>query len=152
MRSLLPAGGSAKRNPIVLIPAAKARGNSYPPVYKLRPRLPKAERDEKKGTDDPLYAVSLGTESDGFSDDHTGQEPDPNWWRKKPRGERKRVRVTPARAATASLRKGRSPPPGFSWKDWQLPQQQPKRSRKSSNASRKRSADKRKQSADKKKD
>ena len=141
-----------KRSTVVLTPAAQAaqaRGNSFPPIYKLRPRIPKSKRDEKKGTDDPLYEVSLGTESDDFS----GHEPDPDWWNQTPRSERKRERDAQAfRSTTASRRKGRSPPPGFSWKDWQLPQgkPKPKRSRVASNASRKRSADKRKHSAGKK--
>ena len=141
--SAAPAASSdgTRRTPVVLTSAADVRGNSFPPYYKARPKRRRAKDAKKKGTDDPLYEVSLGTESDDFS----GQDPDPNWWIWPTRSEPRRERET--RASTVTQRKGRSPPPGFSWKSWQTPQQKPKRSR---NASRKHSAGKRKQSVDKK--
>ena len=76
-----------KRTTVVLTPATRAaagRHNSFPQIDKLRNRLPKAKRDERKAADDPLYSVSLGTESD----DESGRDPDPNWWNRTPRAEK----------------------------------------------------------------
>ena len=139
-----------KRTPCVLTPAPRAiagRQNSYPQFHKLTNRVPKTKRDERRAADDPLYSVSLGTESD----DESGR-PDPTWWMRSPRGQRKRERDAPAqRSNTISQARGRSPPPGFSWKDLKLPKGRPvpKRSRVASTASRKKSADERKHSAEK---
>ena len=135
-----------KRTPVVLTPAPRAaagRQNSFPQIDKLRNRVPKAKRDERRAADDPLYSVSLGTESD----DESGR-PDPTWWMRSPRGQRKRETDAPSlRSTTISQGRGRSPPPGFSWKDLKLPKGRPvpKRSRVASTASRNKSADKRKQ-------
>ena len=77
-----------KRNPCVLTPgpqASPARQNSHPQFHKLANRVPKAKRDERRAADDPLYAVSLGTESD----DDSGR-PDPTWWLRSPRGQKAR--------------------------------------------------------------
>ena len=77
----------------MLTPASRAsagRQNSYPQIDKLRNRVPKAKRDERRAADDPLYSVSLGTESD----DESGR-PDPTWWMRSPRGQRKRERDAP---------------------------------------------------------
>ena len=138
------------RTPCVLTPgprASPARQNSYPQFHKLANRAPKAKREERRAADDPLYSVSLGTESDEDSG-----RPDPTWWARSPRGQRKRERDPPAlRSSTAVPARGRSPPPGMTWKDLKLPKGKPvhKKSRVSSAASRKQSADKRKHSVDK---
>ena len=138
------------RTPCVLTPgprASPARQNSHPQFYKLANRASKAKREERRAADDPLYSVSLGTESDEDSG-----RPDPTWWARSPRGQRKRERDPPAlRSSTAIPARGRSPPPGMTWKDLKLPKGKPvhKKSRVSSAASRKKSADKRKHSTDK---
>ena len=46
--------GDTKRTPVVLTPAAQARGNSFLPHYKARPRNHKAKEAKKAGADDPL--------------------------------------------------------------------------------------------------
>ena len=134
--------GLPARKPCVLTPgpqAGPARHNSHPQFEKLANRTSKAKRAQRRAANDPLYSISLSTETE----DETGR-PFPLWWAQTPPGQRKRERgphepLEPRATTTLPQRgRGRSPPPGLSWKDMTLPKGKPvhKKSRVSSTASR----------------
>ena len=133
-----PEAGLPARKPCVLKPgprAGPARHNSHPQFEKLANRTSKSKRAQRKAANDPLYSISLSTETE----EETGQ-PCPAWWAYPPKSHRNPGRDPPEQQEPRSVstlpKRGRSPPPGLSWKDLKLPKGKPvhKKARASSTA------------------